>query len=135
MNLNYTTLPLLVGDNVKTVGVKFYNNKLGQYDHLGDKTYTYKTTLNLEINDLCVVVVGKVPKVVVVVELGPPADNDGYQYKWIVAKVDFTAYFANLAMEAELTARVRKLEQEHQRRQILDVLDPKNEIKVLSFQK
>lgn len=118
MSLNYSIIPLLVGDNVRTVGVRFFSDADGV---VRGKVYVYLTTFNFEKGDLAVVFVGNTPKVVEVKELDPPTKDD-IDYKWLVCPVDTSTYLANLETAQELAQKIKNLEQDSQRKQILSAL-------------
>lgn len=131
MSFNYSTIPLLVDEKVRTVAVRFFS------DHCSDgivkgKNYTYLTTFNFEKGDLAVVFVGKTPKVVEVQEMDVPTD-DRIDYKWIADQVDLSAYRENLEKSMAVAKQVKLLEQQSQRRQPLEALAASDEIKQLTF--
>lgn len=132
MSLNYSSLPLLLDEKVRTVAVNFFaDNGEGR---IGRKPYTYLTTSEFEKGDLAVVMVSNMPKVVQVVEMDVPTD-DRVEYKWIVDKVDKEVYLANMETHQLLAKEVRRLEQEHKKAQVLEALGAtkSKEIKQLVF--
>lgn len=100
----------LVRDDTKTVGVKFFPDcrimdaKTGlatveDYDRYSRSTqgkeYTYVTTKNLKLGDLCLVFVGERPAVVEVTRVDDTLaiePNASKEYKWIACVFDTTEY-------------------------------------------
>lgn len=122
MSLNYSTLPLLLDDNVRTVGVKFWGDRDRYVDGaMSAKIYTYLTTHKFEVDDLAVVFVSGIPKAVKIVELDADTPQR-HDYKWIVCPINTEAYDENVETSARLTKEVRKLEKQSQRKQVLEAL-------------
>lgn len=128
MSLNYSLLPMLVDDGVRTVAVRFINDN----GCLSGKSYTYLTKGEFEVGDYAVVLVSKTPKVVQVKEMDVPTRDD-VDYKWIVCKVNMAPYKENLENCVELAKEVRKLEQENQRAQLKEALGLTS-LKAIAFQ-
>lgn len=120
--LNYSTLPMLLDENVRTVGVKFWGDR-DQYVEgtMSRKVYTYLTTHEFEVDDLAVVFVSGIPKAVKIVELDADTPQR-HDYKWIVCPINTEAYDENVETSAKLTKEVRKLEKQSQRKQVLEAL-------------
>ena len=132
--MNYSTLALTVGDNVKAVGVKFYSEQFGDDVAVRGKTYTYKTTVDLEVGDLAAVFVGKRPKIVQVVKLNPlVSQNETIEYRWIVCKVEVADYLTNLEEEGKLIEDIQRIEATHQRQQVLEALGAVDAVKQITF--
>ena len=122
MSLNYSTLPLILDDNVRTVGVRFWGDRDRYVDNtMFPKVYTYLTTHKFEVDDLAVVFVSGVPKAVKIVELDADTPQK-HDYKWIVCPINTEAYDANVETSKKLTSEVRKREKESQRLQVLEAL-------------
>ena len=111
-NLNYSGIAVLLGENVKLVGVKFS----------GSKQYAYKTTIDFELGDFAVVVAQGFYKVVSVTQTTDLQVEDDVDYKWIVDKVDITSYTENIAKELEMCARLRELDNRNKQVQLLEAL-------------
>lgn len=76
-----------------------------------DRTYTYITNLDFEVDDYAVVEVGGALKVVQIVSVAPDlriAPGSDIQFKWIVAKVDFTEYEKNVRRNAHIEDQAAK---------------------------
>ncbi len=122
MSLNYSTLPLILDDNVRTVGVRFWGDRDRYVDGtMSPKVYTYLTTHKFEVDDLAVVFVSGVPKAVKIVELDSDTPQK-HDYKWIVCPINTEAYDENVETSAKLTSEVRKREKQSQRKQVLEAL-------------
>ena len=129
--LNYSTIALLLGENVRTVSVRFFrDNGAGS---LHSKCYTYKTTFNFEPGDLAVVAVGNLFKVVSVVEMDVPADQDDIDYKWVVCAVDTAGWLANVEAERKLCSTVRAKHDAHRKRQLVEALMGDDGVKAIEF--
>lgn len=106
----------------KLAGFKFVKVVFDTVSLHSQKQYTYKTNLDLEVGDLCVVDTPKgVCEVVRVSSL--EADGDGgYDYKWIVSKVDKSSYNALRELEEEcrtiVTSAVKAKQQAAQYKQL-----------------
>jgi len=90
------------------------------------KLYTYKTRLRLAKGDWVIVSVKDVLKVVEVVRVHsvPRIDFDAaYDYKWIVQKVDMTAYNATLEEEEKLQHHLDTLDRMQKRESFLAILE------------
>lgn len=126
----------LVREDAKTVKVKFFpeswerNAKVTDFDMIRElasaqvKEYIYLTTFDLVPGDLAVVYVGMRPTVVEVQSVDADVNiepNDEKQYKWIVAKVDETAYQKLMEQNEELEDILRKEYQARTRRQFREV--------------
>jgi hypothetical protein len=103
--LNIHTLTALLADTFTTVHVSFNNNN--------PATYTYKTRLQLQAGDTVVVPVGKEAayRLATVAYADNYADIDYnaiYPYSWVIAKVDDTAYKAQLEKEAEMLRLIKQ---------------------------
>lgn len=94
------------------------------------KVFTYVTNLDLQVDEMVVAVlngrfrVGCVAAVDKQVEISP---SDNIQYLWIVAKVDFSDYEQNMALNKTLedqlaTARKRSVQHTF-RQQVLDQME------------
>ena len=106
---------LILSDNpsFKFVQVRFPHENGGS-----SKPYTYKTHINLEVNDFVIVQSPYGVKVVQVSKLLSIHEADSnYRYKWVVQKVDYTDYnYLNENEEHILgtlaTIRAKKLKKE-----------------------
>ena len=99
--------------------------------YTGENTYTYKTMLDLAVDDFVVVdTPSRGFQVVQVRELLSPMEVDfdvDFNYKWIVQKVDTTAYDEARAREKEILQLVNKSKNtralKQARKDILDNVD------------
>lgn len=132
MSINYSILALLVDENVRTVGVKFFADTAEAI--VKGREYTYKTTHTFEKGDLAVVFVGQQPKIVEAQRMDVPTD-DRIQYKWIVCPVNLDTYLANIAIEETMASTIRKLEHDAKRKLVLDALGATEVVKGLTFEK
>lgn len=109
MKANVDKLMALFG-GMKTVDVQFKGCNGGGVG----KSYTYKTNLDLAVGDDVVVdapSTGMTVVVVTAVHKTPRIDPQAaYEYKWIVTKVDKTAYEQLLAKDEELCADFEALQ-------------------------
>lgn len=121
MSLNYSALPTILDDAVRTIGVKFYGDQYVS-GSVGGKMYTYMTKETFEVGDVAVVNVSGTFKCVEVVELDVPIDDSIKCYKWAVCKVNIEAWEMNVEMQRLLTGKIKKLEQKSQKKQILEAL-------------
>jgi hypothetical protein len=106
----------LLQDGYTTVKISFAK---------GSSLYTYKTHLTLAIGDYVVVdkrggfSVGQV----IIVDEHPTIDTDAdFDYKWIVQKVDTTAYEKLLASEKEARVAIAKIGRDKAREATLAAL-------------
>lgn len=80
--------------------------------YTGEKEYTYKTVMPLEVDDYVVVSTpGNKFQVVKVRDVLNPLEvevDPAITYKWVVAKVDMTHYEECVAMEEQLAEQLRK---------------------------
>lgn len=105
MTFKHNIAAFLREDDAHTVGVVFESTA---------KVYTYVVlkTMDLSVTDMVVVpagdkyMVGRVIRVDQTVNLKP---TDTIEYKWVVCKVDFTAYEALTAENKRLASTVTKL--------------------------
>lgn len=103
--MNSRTLASLMMDGLNTVKVTFTE---------GGKVYTYKTFDDHEIGDFVVVKVIDKLKIVCIVGIDAVPDlivNSSINYKWIVQKVDMTAYENLVEMENKLSDNLKIIEQ------------------------
>lgn len=114
---------------MNTVNVLLSNNpdfKLVQVIFNSDamsKTYTYKTLLDFEVNDLAVVFANGQYKVVQVVKVMDFSEFSGnYNLKWIADKVDTSHLEKCEEMEASVTKEVNKLHFEKTREEYNQML-------------
>jgi hypothetical protein len=137
MSLNYSALPTILDDAVRTIGVKFYGDQYVS-GSVGGKMYTYMTKETFEVGDVAVVNVSGTFKCVEVVELDPPIDDSVKCYKWAVCRVNQEPWEMNVEMQRLLTGKIKNLEKKSQKKQILEALglDVVNdeEIKKIEFQ-
>lgn len=112
----------MLRNDTKTLRVNILNPNAPS---TGIKDYTYVTHLNLEKDDVVVVpanntfLLARVMEVDAEVQIQPNSDT---VYKWVVAKVDFTAYEANMARNAEIDEVLRKSYQANARRSFQQLL-------------
>lgn len=96
---------------LSTVGVQFKDANGVAYG----RTYTYKTDLELKVGDEVVIDAPSTGlTVVVVAEVHTVADIDedaGFNYKWIISKVDLEQHNARIEKEAELVEEFAKVQQ------------------------
>ena len=79
-----------MSNNIVTIGARF---------EVGGKVYTYITDKsdNIKVGDYVVVSVGNLYKVVRVVEIhNTPELNKGYNYQWIVQRIDDSKYMQRM---------------------------------------
>ncbi len=91
---------------MKTAYVCFYR---GEFDGYEGKDYAYKTDLDLEEGDFAVVKVEKSYKVVKVMEMSEELDERATKY--IVSKVDVSAYEKRVADEARREVLLERMEE------------------------
>lgn len=118
MNPHY--LQTIMDETIKTVGVRFDKS-------VHAKTYTYKTRLDLEPGDDVLVCVSGEFKIVYVVEVHDVPNIDEHSradYKWIVQKLDMSAYQDMLDEDEEFKESTRKHLRMIRRRQFLETLEP-----------
>lgn len=104
-------------ENLKFVKVSFPSS---------DKLHTYKTTLDVEIDDNLVVPVGMQEelKVVTVVDIVNVWEIDDHiKYKWVVQKVDLEHYEDCKAKEQEAVVALNRLKYSKRRREMLNELE------------
>ncbi|WP_109077099.1 hypothetical protein [Aggregatibacter kilianii] len=110
----------LFQDNLITVGAVFedsitINDLLsGKVYSGGNKVYTFKANadLNLNVGDFALVHATDELKVVKIVEVHdfPQIEEEaGFQYKWVIQKIDLSAYRSRLEEEKLLTLLFNKL--------------------------
>jgi hypothetical protein len=116
----------LLQANYTTVIVNFLFNRDGTPTKRETATkYTYKVSnkVLLEPDDYCVVIAPSgIPQIVRVVSVDakPKLDLDAdFSYKWIVQKVDMTAYNEQLAAEESFREVLNDIERENQREILL----------------
>ncbi|MDH2998498.1 hypothetical protein A1D22_10845 [Pasteurellaceae bacterium LFhippo2] len=112
-----------------TVGVIFENNlsidKLLEEDYSFKKdlcVYTYKAEANigLKVGDFVVVHASNEAKIVRVVEVHQfPKLTDKFQYKWVIQKIDLTAYRKRLEEEKTISALLERLALLEQQNELL----------------
>lgn len=112
-------LPAFLRTDCYTVEVRFMKDTrfedknftlLGRGDdtlvQYSDKTYMYVTDIpNLQEYDDVIVIVMGVPKVVRIVEIHKEVciePNESLEYKWIVQRVDYSAFNANIKRNEEI---------------------------------
>jgi len=94
-----------------------------QFDQPHGKHFTFKTMIDFEIGDKCVVESAHQGFVVVeVVGTDSTLLEGNYRYKWVVQKVDDTAYQAHVEKEELAIAEVSKLIRERKRVEAVDKL-------------
>lgn len=111
-----------------TVGIRFRNLD----GHTYGKVYTYKTKEYHEEGDEVLILAPDGNTVVVQVvsfdQFGTLANTNEIRYKWIVGKVDLTAYHANMHLEAEVLTKIKGAEQDYAvqeaRNELLSKLSP-----------
>ena len=112
--------------SVPTIKVKFWNFGSGNNSGFtSNKSYTYKTNIPLEINDLVVVEVKGEYKVVQVVSLDPiPAieTNCDYPLKWIISKVNLENYARLQKHDETCNTAIQKVAAARQRKEMLTAL-------------
>ena len=104
MNVSY--MQTVFDESIKTVAVIFDVD-----DAIMARRYTYKTRLDLQVGDMCVVKTPHGLAVVEVVEVHeePAIDpHDRVDYKWITQKVDVAAIDAAEAEDKSAVVKVRK---------------------------
>lgn len=127
-----------IRDNAKTIGVRFFrdykeneanktiNLDLGSQSlRISDKEYTYVTELDFNIEDMAVVVVAEIPKVVIVTRVDEALEispNDDTQYKWVVCKVDMEQYKQTMRDNLEITKTLAKSYQKNMKNSFRQVL-------------
>lgn len=98
----------LLREDTKTVRVRFFNDRnqsesysleLGaKWIGLSAKEYCYITNLDFKIDDLAVVLVADIPKIVIITGIDDCLDiepNESTKYKWIYGTVDASSYVEN----------------------------------------
>jgi hypothetical protein len=129
-------LPAFLRTDAKTIKVCFINDKfkdednremtlLGKDFSLSPRAYTYVTDLALKPDDLVVVYAVGIPKVAVVMEVDEEVDiqpNDKVAYKWVVSKVDFTAYLENMKKNSTIQRTVSQAYKKNTRKQFASLL-------------
>lgn len=110
-DMNYSALAAILHEGVTAVKVKFSGTA---------QLYTYKTTLTLEVGDQVVVPGYKVPYAVAEVkEIDQLVDHESdINYKWIVDKVDLTAYEKTLELEDTMVEQVKLAERKKKRSEL-----------------
>ncbi len=114
--MNNVNLLLSQNSDFKFVGVKFYEQlqrgQMPSLDGLSNKTYHYKTTLDLEVGDKVIVDTPsgelKIVEVVNIKELHE-LEDDKINYKWIVSKVDLEYYHKCKDTETEVKKQMNKM--------------------------
>jgi hypothetical protein len=116
----------LLQTNYRTVACQFLFNRDGTPANATSATkYTYKVSdkILLQPEDYCIIIAPSgVPQVVRVVSVDtkPKLDLDAdFSYKWIVQKVDITAYNEQLAAEEAFREVLNDIERENQREILL----------------
>ena len=108
----------LLQANYVTVQVKFVRPAFAPTVPSSNKLYTYKTSLPVVEGDFAVVEVKNELTIVKVMKVDtvPQIDVDAdYSYKWLVQRVDRTAYDNTLAVEQNFEKAITAAEREHQR--------------------
>jgi len=103
----------LLQDNYTTVKAVFAG---------GEKEYTFKSDIDFEDDDLAVVHVNGIFKIVRIVSTDgiPDIDLDAeFEYKWIVQKIDRTEYHRKMELEKEAHHKLMMLEKASQRERLL----------------
>lgn len=115
MKLNDTILAFVADERVKCFeGVFTGATSNGQ-------RYTFKTHLNVEVDDFVVVETAKGMSVVkvVAVDVEPEIDGDSkYSYRWGFQKVENSTLDKLLASEGELVKEIKKKQLNHFRSQV-----------------
>ena len=94
--------------------------------YTGQRTYTYKTTLDLAEDDF--VVVDTPSNGLAIVQVRSIKDfydvnhDVRYQYKWVVQKVDTAAYEEAVKLEETLMAQVNKVKRKQKRKEIQETM-------------
>ena len=115
--MNTTNLILSQNESFKFVSVSFMDGQT--------KTYTYKTTLDLAVDDLVVVESPtgfKIVKVVSVLEFHEVNFDVHYEYKWVVSRVDLEYYNECVNVEKEVRKQANKLAYEETRAKLTEQL-------------
>ena len=130
-------LAALMRTDTKTIEVAFIQDKfkdelqndvtlLGKDYTLSHNNYTYVSDIpDLKVADLVVVYAVGIPKIAVVqaihddLEIKP---NDNSQYKWVVQKLDFTAYRENIKKNNVINSTVSKAYRKNTRKQFASIL-------------
>lgn len=88
------------------------------------KTYSYKALKkwSIEEGDKVIVAVNGYFKIVEVVSVSDPAPKDNIKYKWIVQKLDTSAYDNIVRKEADFEELVETLKKRNHRKAYLDEL-------------
>lgn len=110
-------ISLLQNDYV-TVKVVFQRPDYAPITGSTNKRYTYKARLPIAKDDIAVVEVSSRLAIVKVVEVNdvPQIDVDAdYDYKWLVQRIDRTAYDNTVAVEKKFTEAMMAAEKAHQR--------------------
>ncbi len=139
-------LAAFLREDTKTVGVRFikdlfansanYQQTLLGEDNtiqLSTKEYTYVTDIPLEVGDNVIVFAQDIPKVVIVTRVDDILNlnpKDTIEYKWVVAKVDYTHYNESMAKNYDIADLVRASYRANVKNQFKDMvlagLDAKN---------
>lgn len=104
--MNELNLLLAQNKNFNFIGIKFRHQNGGH----SDKTYFYKTLLQFEVGNECIV---KSPhhglEVVDVVEIDCMTEIESGSYKWVVQKVDTTEWSRCKDVEDQLQRTINSL--------------------------
>lgn len=142
-----------IRDDVKTIGVRFFQDRmkeegrlssleLGNKDELtlSGREYTYLTDLDVEVGNLVAVYAVGVPKVVMVTSVHEELaiePNESIEYKWVIGKIDMQAYIDNCKKNAEIQRTLASAYKSSMRNQFRNVvmsqIDEASQAKLLSI--
>jgi len=122
--MNYSKAIFLISDKVRAVNCTYENQK-------GEKSYTFKTLdQTIKAEDYVIVQTDTRYKMTVckVADIDVDFDfDDGINFKWIVGKVDKTAFDKILAQEAEATSKIKRAETFKKRKELREsIIDEAN---------
>lgn len=115
--MNNLTLLLSQNDNFKLVKAIFPSSS---------NPYTYKTTLDVSVDQHAVVQTKSGPKVVLIVEVINPSETDlnfTYELKWLVSTVSFEHYDQCVALDKEVNKKLNALEFKRKQETLLEGLN------------
>lgn len=122
MSYNKNMFALMNNDAVLVI-VHMYDNKgSGNYQKTTTKELTYKALKqqNITVGDRIVVQMGERVYVKTVRDIRPVSElqDDGIEYKWVIAKVDASLYHQVVEKERQFNAKVLQMQRERDAEQL-----------------
>lgn len=109
---DFTTIEVVFDDDISINDLK-ERTVLAPHQRFGGYTYKADLSLHLQVGDFVLVPARDTLKVVRVIDVHPYPKldlNANFVYKWVVQKIDATAYLQRMQEEQELTTLLQRLE-------------------------